>query len=218
MDELKIFDNYITKEECDQITRYFRRHLYINEYNPNTYPAGLGLASGEECSKYATLGLIHGNDEESFYINKLVIRIVSDIINKSQKIFNQDIDLFHFCYHTMLPGGFNGLHSDGNNPDGTPSGPGGVEEPQEYSALLYLNDHGIDYSGGELLFPNQDLCIKPKSGQLIIFRGDHNYSHSVNKLERGIRDTMVIFMSKKGNYGSVPYQSIPVRKGPEYSE
>lgn len=210
MEEFKIFKEYITKEECYQITKYFRRYLYLNEDNPNTYPSGLGLESGEQCSRYAELGIIQGEDGDSVYINNILIRIVDDIINKSQKMFNQDIDLFHLCYHTMLPGGFNGLHSDGNNLDGTPSGPNNTEEAQEYSALVYFNDYGIDYLGGELIFPNQDLCIKPEAGDLIIFKGDHNYSHSVNKLERGIRDTLVIFMSKKGNHGLVPYQSLPI--------
>jgi hypothetical protein len=44
-------------------------------------------------------------------------------------------------------------------------------------ALIYLND---DYEGGELIFPEYDIVIKPKYGDLVIF--PCHYLHEVGKI------------------------------------
>ena len=54
----------------------------------------------------------------------------------------------------------------------------------EVACNLYLND---DFEGGELFFPNLDISIKPKSCQLIIFPGGHEYVHGVKQVTSGFR-------------------------------
>lgn len=62
----------------------------------------------------------------------------------------------------------------------------------EIAVNLYLND---DYSGGEIYFPDYDLEIKPKSGQLIMFPGGHEFKHGVRTVTSGSRYTMSSFLT-----------------------
>ena len=76
-----------------------------------------------------------------------------------------------------------------------PTGPGMKEhiddEAKERShyhiaSVLYLND---DYEGGEIHFPQHNLSIKPKRGDLLIFPGNQYYSHEVKEILSGERFT-----------------------------
>jgi len=52
------------------------------------------------------------------------------------------------------------------------------------STVYYLNDN---YEGGELCFPQFDIELKPKAGDMIIFPSSYVYSHSVNPVISGTR-------------------------------
>lgn len=68
----------------------------------------------------------------------------------------------------------------------------------EYAALTYLND---DYSGGEIYFPDFDLEIKPRAGELIFFPGTQHYMHGVKEILSGNRYVfMTFFTSAKIKY------------------
>jgi hypothetical protein len=47
------------------------------------------------------------------------------------------------------------------------------------SSVIYLND---DYEGGELIFPDRDIEIKPKAGMFIGFPGNKHYMHGVKEV------------------------------------
>ncbi len=59
-------------------------------------------------------------------------------------------------------------------------------KPNDIATLIYLNDN---YSGGEIYFPEYDIEIKPKAGDLICFPDNPNYVHGVKKVESGTRYT-----------------------------
>lgn len=63
---------------------------------------------------------------------------------------------------------------------------------RDISILLYLND---DYEGGELVFPNQNIMIKPKTGMLVAFPSNHHFVHGVNPVTKGTRYAMVTWAS-----------------------
>lgn len=63
---------------------------------------------------------------------------------------------------------------------------------RDISILLYLND---DYEGGELVFPNQHITIKPKAGMLVAFPSNHHFVHGVNPVTKGTRYAMVTWAS-----------------------
>lgn len=51
-------------------------------------------------------------------------------------------------------------------------------ESNHIASVYYIND---DYTGGEIVFPDHNLKIKPKANSLIIFPGNENYVHEVLK-------------------------------------
>lgn len=52
------------------------------------------------------------------------------------------------------------------------------------SVVLYLND---DYEGGELNFPQQEICIKPEAGSLIVFPSIKPYYHESKTIINGVK-------------------------------
>lgn len=71
------------------------------------------------------------------------------------------------------------------------------------SVLIYLNDN---YEDGEIVFPKQDLKIKPKSGMLIAFPGNSMYPHLVEPCYGDLRYTISLWtrVSEYGNYKNIP--------------
>lgn len=53
------------------------------------------------------------------------------------------------------------------------------------NALLYLTDQ---YEGGEIVFPEIDVAIRPKAGSLVVF--DADLQHGVNAVTSGVRKTL----------------------------
>lgn len=45
------------------------------------------------------------------------------------------------------------------------------------SSIIFLNDN---FDGGELVYPDQDITIKPKTGMMVIAPADDKFPHFVN--------------------------------------
>lgn len=58
------------------------------------------------------------------------------------------------------------------------------------SGVFYLNSN---YSGGEILFPNQNLLIKPEAGSLVIFPSIQPYIHVPQSVTKGTKYMVTIF-------------------------
>lgn len=63
-----------------------------------------------------------------------------------------------------------------------------------YACILYLNDN---YSGGELVFTEKDVSIKPKARSIYIFRGIGKNIHKVNPTFNNDRYALVFFWKHK---------------------
>jgi hypothetical protein len=97
----------------------------------------------------------------------------------------------------LVTGAKNGLHSDMYMLDGSSWNDGsGREDELEYSALLYLSDYDIDFTGGKITFPKQNLTIYPEKGMLVFFRGDLDHPHEVEEIVGGNRYAIVTFFGK----------------------
>jgi hypothetical protein len=60
------------------------------------------------------------------------------------------------------------------------------QKHQHIVCMYYINDN---YDGGEIVFPEYDLKIKPKSNSIIMFPGNENYRHGVLEVLKGFRYT-----------------------------
>jgi len=206
--EMIVLENFVDEDSCKVIRDYMRTLVRKNDHTPGIYPAMAGFDNGIEASKFFDIGICQDKDDVSIMVDNLLRKIIESTRLIAEKFFNDDIDLFHFSYHIMLPGSKQNLHSDSTDLEGNPTGENGEDEPQEYSALIYLCSGGTEYDGGEINFPKQNACFAPGIGDLVIFRGNHEYPHEVKELTRGIRDTIVLFFCKKENNRNTSIVSI----------
>jgi hypothetical protein len=128
---------------------------------------------------------------------------MKDCVNKVHNLmasyYKFDLNYFkfeHSTYSVMLPGSYLNHHVD---QDWDHSGhPQGQEYPDVYSAMLYLNE---EYTGGELVFPDIEMQIKPNPGDLIYFKGDNTIVHGVDPVLSGQRCNMILFFQVHKNKG-----------------
>lgn len=94
-------------------------------------------------------------------------------------------------YH---PGGHYKPHIDGeslfNDGSGVLTWKRNVD--RDISMVIYLND---DYEGGEIVFPQQAISIKPRKGMLLAFPSHHQFLHGVNPVRNGVRYAIVNWFS-----------------------
>lgn len=95
---------------------------------------------------------------------------------------------------TMGPGGCHPRHADNcrqnEQGDWVPN-----HTPQrDVSAIYYLNSN---FEGGEIVFEQQRLTIKPRRGLLVAFPSDHEHIHAVVPVRSGLRYTMPIWFTQQ---------------------
>lgn len=66
---------------------------------------------------------------------------------------------------------------------------------RDLSILLYLND---DFAGGEIVFHNFGMQLKPGRGLLIAFPADHRYVHAAMPVKTGVRYAVVSWAAVRG--------------------
>lgn len=59
-------------------------------------------------------------------------------------------------------------------------------KPNDIATLIYLNE---DYSGGSIYFPDLEIEIQPKAGDLVCFPDTPDFVHGVKKILTGVRYT-----------------------------
>ncbi len=190
-----IKEGYISEETC------LRFRQFLDSYVQETPRVGIGGALGFPTSLAASTvssktGVIFGVDEPiNFEIGALYEQIKKD----AEEYFNQELDLCQSNYQLMTRGGKNPLHADTINLDGTPIQTDGSPEEIEFSGLLYLSNYGEEFEGGVLTFPEFKIEYFPKSGDLILFKGDIEHRHDVSEVLLGERRNIVFFWGQKGN-------------------
>ena len=149
------------------------------------------------------LGIEH-KDQLEFHNNETpeeqkAIVLMNNMINLAKK----EIESFYGCEElTSFEGGLvkltegasNGLHSDMYKLDGSEWDDGTERQDElKYSALIYMSDYGLDFTGGKIYFPQQDLEVRPEKGMLIFFKGDLEHTHEVTEVLSGERYALVMF-------------------------
>jgi hypothetical protein len=192
-----VLENFISKEDCAHIANFFDTIC-----NPHPHLYGYISTPGFQTSNLAsTLSLenpilpISGNslqDEASLLLTKYILKLRSAM----EEHFGQKMSLVNCNYVQMTTGANNGLHSDSTDLDGVPYHDA---EELEFSGLLYFNEYGVDFTGGEIVFPKEKLSIKPKTGTAVFFKGDAEHPHAVKTVRSGSRKNAVVFFSRYKN-------------------
>lgn len=194
---VSVVENFITPDDCKIIIESFDKLC-----NPHPHLYGYISTPGFETSNQASaismenpIIPISDDDEQnlaSITLTKYILKLKTEM----EKVLDSKMSLVNCNYVQMTTGANNGLHSDSTDLDGVPYHDA---EELEFSGLLYFNEFGKDFSGGEIVFPKQELIVKPKAGMAVFFKGDAEHPHAVKTVTSGSRKNAVVFFSKYGN-------------------
>lgn len=189
---VSVIDSFVSKDVCSFIIDSYKQNLTKIEDRPGFYE-DLHI---RKPYKFDSTTLDQNN---KFYSSSEIVAsaVINDLIyismKKVEEHFEKSFNNFIGGMTRLVEGANQDLHSDMTNLDGTPLENDEEAKILEYSALLYLSDYGTDFTGGQLIFPKQDLEVFPKAGTLVFFKGDQHHPHSVTNVLSGNRYAIVMF-------------------------
>ena len=146
---IKVFKNYLSKEECSQII-----DLINNTETSNNRPLQPDSAGNP------TLSLLY---YDSLTYSEKYIPEIQSLIEKEYDV-------------KLKPRNSRFAQWIHNNSPVVPIDDLGHKDSNHLAGWVYLNDN---YDGGELSFIHQNLSIKPEAGDLILFPGNIHYWYHV---------------------------------------
>lgn len=192
---VKILEKYIPKEDCLRFREFLDQ--YVIDTPRHGIAGALGYPNSLEASRInRETGVIRDNIDP---VNKEIGLMYEQIKKEAEDYFSQELDLCQSNYQLMTKGGKNPLHADTINLDGSPIQEDGTPEEIEWSGLLYLSNHGEEFEGGVLTFPEFDIAYYPRVGDLVLFKGDIEHRHDVSEIISGERRNIVFFWGRRGN-------------------
>jgi predicted 2-oxoglutarate/Fe(II)-dependent dioxygenase YbiX len=66
---------------------------------------------------------------------------------------------------------------------------------RDLSMVFYLND---DFEGGDFIFPDLKIRVRPEPGMMVCFPSNHHYKHGVEPVIKGKRYSIVCWAKVKG--------------------
>jgi len=119
--------------------------------------------------------------------------LVAQIHDEVKRFFKLDgIEEDYTAYTVCRPGGSHRLHADALELDGRPN-----HTPHRIAtAILYLNDWGVDFQGGELCFPRLDRFVRPARGLVVGMLTGLDFAHEVKTVTQGERHALVMWCQR----------------------
>jgi 2OG-Fe(II) oxygenase superfamily len=134
------------------------------------------------------------NDDAAVWVLTNVMERVKASIGDA---YSSELRLLHATYTEISEGYGMVAHADneyGNDLEMSQGFPGVLK----YSAVLYLNSgNGLDFSGGNLHFVNQDITYVPIKASLVYFEGISENVHEVENILSGKRKSITFFYGLK---------------------
>jgi hypothetical protein len=176
-EDIVLFENFLTEEECSSILKYWE------------HCAEKGTLPWQPISFYESYASNLPDDEDVLKFN-LPVTFFKDLEIAIQKATGlaRGGDMTKVSYHAQkwIPGAFANFHSDNSDPEGKYN----AFERSKWATFLYLNEN---FTGGKLNFKDHDIDIQPKVGMLAAFAGGHHNEHEVQIVESGDRYTIGSF-------------------------
>lgn len=66
---------------------------------------------------------------------------------------------------------------------------------RDLSIVMFLND---DFEGGDFVFPELKVRVRPEPGMMVCFPSNHHYRHGVEPVTKGTRYSIVCWATVKG--------------------
>lgn len=162
---IKVYDDVLTQEACDDIIKYFKcRTKEISGVE------NIGVV--DEIRHADEMNVSTSNDEESQHIHNFLISATKKVMTWYKEDVStygdwvcdvENIESFRIKHYDIGEGYYK-THID--NVGG-----------RQYAVIFYLNDVTI---GGETEFPLINTMVNPKSGRVLIFPTTFMYPHQAN--------------------------------------
>lgn len=194
-----IVPGYLSDVDADAIVAYLGS---IAAPSPRaTHRCALGYPNSLVASRISESNPAIGytGDPQNDLAIDLVTKALVSIRKSMEQHYGFEMDLVNASYTEFYTGPGIDMHSDSTKLDGSTFRDDGVPEELEMSAVLYLNTCGVDFTGGEIEFPNQGLTYSPIKGSLIHFRGDLDHKHMIHDITSGVRAALIMFLGRAGN-------------------
>lgn len=177
---INLYSGSISKDDSFNCIK--KLELELNSGGPyfwenNNQPITNGNASSiRNAVDFEMLKTVTKNNSQLAEINSLVFNAIKDCIDDYALSWGIEINHYeplNFVKYSY-PNTYFKLHID-HSP----------HNARTVSAVAYLND---DYEGGELWFPSlDDLIIKPKTGDIVVFPSTYMYRHESKQITSGTK-------------------------------
>ena len=189
--------NYLDPELCQRL---------IDDGDTNACVSGLVSEESELT--------VHGVKSEGRVVDALPWRqCLKDAIMLIQSICREQVNAFfgasiaQFEYpglYRYRPGGHYEAHVDADAKNSA-TGCWYRQHPRDFSLVIYLNDA---FSGGNLVFDNFGVSIRPGLGDVVCFPSDFRYIHAAKPVSEGERFCITTWLRTPGSLPA-PYQMEP---------
>jgi predicted 2-oxoglutarate/Fe(II)-dependent dioxygenase YbiX len=128
-------------------------------------------------------------------IEALLRECVNQIINPFYNIEVNSSEIPQILSYS--PGGHYSPHVDGESIWTTPKGENIWKKStdRDISTVFFLNNN---FEGGDFIFPDLKIRIRPEPGMMVCFPSNHHYMHGVEPVTRGKRYSIVTWSTIKG--------------------
>jgi hypothetical protein len=188
-----LVDNFVTDSQADSLAEILSS---TNRWCALGFENSVAASTARE-----DVSILPASDsQEQQEAGLLISKLLHSVRREMENHYGFELSLVNSSYTEFREGAGIEMHSDSTKLDGSPFRDDGVPEELEMSAILYLNTGGgVDFTGGNIEFPNQGLNYTPKKGTLIHFRGDLDHKHEVHPVTAGARKVLIYFYARKGN-------------------
>jgi hypothetical protein len=185
--EILFLENYLSKHSSYFLSTAFNNSLTLR-------PRGIlsGPSTETESHKINSYHpVIPYTGDKSMDLAIDMISMICPLVSLSVSEYaKKDLVLKSMFYSVMRTGTSNSMHMDNFEYKKNKTPKLKEDSKYDYSAILYLNE---DFTGGELIFPNQGITIYPKTGSIAIFKGDDTTPHEVSTVLSGTRVSIAMF-------------------------
>ena len=177
LSKILVSENTLSLKECTFLIDLYDRY---SELSPQRDYSGRPLLH------YYTLRDVESESASWVYGVSLRCKEKIEVDLRTPELFVESV--FLAC---LWPGDSHIPHADNERrehgrwlPNHTPQ--------RDYTALVYLNDN---FTGGELVFPDRDVVIIPKSGLFVGFHSNHEFVHAVPNVLSGKRYSLPVWFT-----------------------
>ena len=187
---------YGQKENMSNIHIIYKKPLHPNEYgipeniiaeveNFITHEESISvILESEKSDMWENVGF-DGAKTLAYIDESIKEKLTHSMKSYLKQVYQIEPRLQTMYIQKWMPGSSGVVHNDRYNFDGSI---GNIM--YRYAANVFLHSN---FGGGNVIFPDNNISIKPAPGSLYMFPGGKENEHGVEKIEYGVRYTIVSF-------------------------